>query len=409
MSQKVNIELPKLGESIHSATVVQWLKNVGDKIALDEALLEVSTDKVNSEIPSPVAGILKEIKAVVDQEVEVGAILAVIEVHQLEDVKEVKQDQAPIIEQKSTVDTSMQDYFSPAVLQLARKEGISIDELSKISASGFGGRITKKDVEDYVQKKHAKPGCPHTKVKEIAQPPVSSDATVSKIKITGLRKAIADAMVKSHNEIPHASLLNEIDVTELMKFIAEEKDEFHKKNGYKLTLTSFIAKAIALATVQYPLLNASVEANESIIVKHAVNVGVAVGVEMGVVVPIIKHCERKNVTMIAKEVADLALKTRNSKLSHDDVLDGTITLTNFGMTGTKAGFPIIRYPEVAIIGVGAVQKRVVAIGEDAIGIRQMMDMTLCFDHRVIDGLYGCGFINAIKEHLQNPKSLMQQI
>jgi 2-oxoglutarate dehydrogenase E2 component (dihydrolipoamide succinyltransferase) len=409
MSQNVKIELPKLGESIHSATVVQWLKNVGDKVALDEALLEVSTDKVNSEIPSPVAGILKEILVQVDQEVEVGAPLAIVEVAGSQSVKEEKVEVKATNEQKSESGSSMQDYFSPAVLQLARKEGISIDELSKISSSGFEGRITKRDVEEYIAKKRSSSECPHRKVKEVQEPPVSSDATVSKVKITGLRKAIADAMIKSYNEIPHAALINEIDVTELMKFIAEEKDAFLKQQGYKLTLTSFIAKAIALATVQYPLLNASVDGNDTIIVKHAVNVGVAVGVEMGVIVPVIKHCERKNVTMIAKEVSDLAVKTRNSKLAHEDVLDGTITLTNFGMTGTRAGFPIIRHPEVAIIGVGAVQKRVMALSDDSIGIRQMMDLTLCFDHRVIDGLYGCGFINAIKEHLQHPKALMQQI
>lgn len=407
MSQKVKIELPKLGESIHSATVVQWLKKVGDHVLLDEALLEVSTDKVNSEIPSPVSGKLVEIIVAVDHEVEVGAALCVIETGD-QSANIVAKENEPLAKdvQNEVSDNSMNDYFSPAVLQLARKEGISLDELSKIVPTGHMGRITKRDVELYAERKKSKPLC--TKVSQNIEPPVSSDNTVSKVKITGLRKAIAEAMVRSYEEIPHAALINEIDVTDLQKFIIEEKEEFFKKHGVKLTLTSFIAKAIALATIQYPLLNAGVD-GEYIIVKHSVNLGIAVGVEHGVIVPVVKHCERKDVAMIAKEIAHLAEKTRTSKLAHEDVLDGTITLTNFGMTGTRAGFPIIRHPEVAIIGVGAVQKRVVVLADDLIGIRQMMDLTLCFDHRVIDGLYGCGFINAIKHHLQEPKRLMEQI
>jgi 2-oxoglutarate dehydrogenase E2 component (dihydrolipoamide succinyltransferase) len=308
----------------------------------------------------------------------------------------------------------MQDYFSPAVLMLARKEGIGFDELSKISSTGHGGRITKRDVELYVEDKKSKnqlyqvKPCPHTKPKEIITPPLSSDETVSKIKITGLRKSIAEAMVKSYSEIPHASLINEIDVDVLMKYIKDEKEAFFKLNGCKLTLTSFIVKALSNAIVQYPLLNATCDGH-TILVKHTVNLGLAVGVEDGVIVPVIKHCERKNVTSIAKEITELTEKTRNSKLKHDDVLDGTITLTNFGMTGTRSGFPIIRHPEVAIIGVGAVQKRVVALNDDSIAIRHMVDLSLSFDHRVIDGLYSCGFINSIKDQLQNPKLLMQEV
>lgn len=407
MGREVKIELPKLGESILSATVVQWLKKVGDRVELDEALLEVSTDKVNSEIPSPVAGILKEILADVDVEVEVGAPLALIVVQEesTQMIGEKKISSGSGSASKSH-DASMQDFYSPAVLRVARESGISLEELSKIEATGSSLRLTKQDIENYIENRGSiKEKCPHAQVKE---PPVSSDTTASRIKITGLRKAIADAMIRSYNEIPHASLLNEIDVTDLMKFIQEEKEEFFQIHGFKLTLTSFIAKAIALAIVQYPLLNASVD-GDTIVVKHSINVGVAVGVEHGVIVPVIKHCERKDVTLIAKEVAELAEKTRNNKLHHEDIIDGTITLTNFGMTGTRAGFPIIRHPEVAIVGVGAVQKRVVALNDETMGIRLMMDLTLCFDHRVIDGLYGCGFINAIKSHLQEPKILMQLI
>lgn len=378
MSKEVEIKLPKLGESILSATVVNWLKKPGDFVALDEALVEVSTDKVNSEIPSPVSGTLKEILAEVDQEIEVGAPLAIILAS--EGIEEATVS-PPKIECAASSDASMQEYYSPAVLQLARKEGISLSQLEKMKGSGESGRVTKKDIENFVRKKE--------------MPPVSSDHTVSRVKMTGLRKTIAEAMEVAHREIPHATLIQELDVTDVMKFIYAEKEAYFKAHGVKLTLTSFIAKAIASAVVQYPLLNASVD-GDTIIVKHSVNLGIAVGVEHGVIVPVVKFCERKNVATLAKEIQDLAERTRSNKLLPDDVQEGTITLTNFGMTGIKTGFPIIRPPEVAIIGIGSVQKRVHVMPDDSIAIRQMLDLTLSFDHRVMDGLYSCGFVNALR-------------
>ncbi|MDR3624823.1 MAG: dihydrolipoamide acetyltransferase family protein [Chlamydiales bacterium] len=389
MSKIVTIQLPKLGESILSATVVQWLKRPGDRIEKDEAILEVSTDKVNSEIPSPVAGILKGILVQVDEEVEVDAPLAeiILEANEPKTSEKKAVIEEKRVERPLSSNQEMHGFYSPAVVQMAQTEGISFKELEKIKGTGSCGRITKKDLEVYLKR-------------ESVQESIPLD-TPSKIKITGLRKAIADTMLRSYQEIPHAALLNEIDVTEVMMFIAREKESFHKKFGVKLTLTSFIIKAIAKALMEYPLLNASIE-GDSIVVKQSINVGVAVAVDQGVIVPVIKDVGNKCLVDIAKSVAELAEKTRTSKLQHDDVVDGTITLTNFGMTGTKHGFPIIRQPEVAIIGAGAVQKRVVVVEKDLIAIRSMMDMTLCFDHRVVDGLYGCGFINAIKEHLQNP-------
>lgn len=391
MKDQIQIQLPKLGESILGATVVQWLKQIGDRVELDEALLEVSTDKVNSEIPSPVAGILKEIYVQENDEVEIGAPLALIEVAEKISLDQPQLSVEKVSEKNAQNASDLSHFFSPAVFQMAMQAGISIEDLQSIPGSGEGGRITKKDVELFISQQA------HSAAEDV--PLISSSATSSKIKICGLRKAIADNMTRSYREVPHAAIVNEIDVTDLLKFISQRKVQFQQEHGVNLTITSFIAKAIANAVAKFPLVNASVD-QDTIIVKHAVNVGVAVGVEQGVIVPVIKQCELKDITAIAKSIADLSSRTRAGQLTPDEVRDGTITMTNFGMAGARMGFPIIRFPEVAIIGIGAIQKRLMVIEEDAIAIRQMVDMTFCFDHRVIDGLYGCAFLNAMKEELK---------
>ena len=325
MSNLFIIQLPKLGESIHSAVVVQWMKKAGDAVALDEALLEVSTDKVNSEIPSPVAGVLEEIFAEVNQEVEVGYALATIRTGPAP----ILTDEANLGIERDHNEGSSSDQTSPAVLNLLRQRNIPLTALDKIKGTGGGGRITKKDVEGY---------------KETLQEPLilSSDSTVSRIKIMGLRKQIADNMIRAYREIPHAALITDIDVTDLLEEISQLK-----KQGTKITITSFVVKAMAKAIVDYPLLNASVE-DEYMIIKHAVNIGIAVGIEHGVIVPVVRHAERKTLKQIAEEVVLLSAKARNGELHNEDVKEGTITLTNFGMTGIRSGLPIIRYPECAI-------------------------------------------------------------
>ncbi|MCX6994895.1 MAG: dihydrolipoamide acetyltransferase family protein [Chlamydiae bacterium] len=383
MSNLFIIQLPKLGESIHSAVVVQWMKKAGDAVALDEALLEVSTDKVNSEIPSPVAGVLEEIFAEVNQEVEVGYALATI-----------RTGPAPILTDEANLDIerdhnegNSSDQTSPAVLNLLRQRNIPLTALDKIKGTGGGGRITKKDVEGY---------------KETLQEPLilSSDSTVSRIKIMGLRKQIADNMIRAYREIPHAALITDIDVTDLLEEISQLK-----KQGTKITITSFVVKAMAKAIVDYPLLNASVE-DEYMIIKHAVNIGIAVGIEHGVIVPVVRHTERKTLKQIAEEVVLLSARARNGELHNEDVKEGTITLTNFGMTGIRSGLPIIRYPECAILGMGAIIKKPVVI-EDRIVIRSIIEITVSFDHRLLDGIYGCGFISKIKELLESPSLLSE--
>jgi 2-oxoglutarate dehydrogenase E2 component (dihydrolipoamide succinyltransferase) len=389
MEEDVEIRLPKLGESIVSATVVQWFKKEGDFIKLDEPLLEVSTDKVNSEIPSPIAGQVKALHAKVDEELDVGALIATITTKEITSGSlEQKGSQTPD-SQKNVPESnsSMKQFFTPVVLKLAREKGISLDELSHIPATGAGGRISKRDLETY-----------------LANPSTSSQEGVERMKMTGMRKMIAENMVRSFYEAPHATLVNEVDVTSIMKYLAKQKDAFYQKQGYKLSITSFIAKAIANGVKEFPLINSSLE-GDTIVVKRFVNLGIAVSVDQGILVPVIQNCQGRTISDLAKEVSVLSEKARGNRLDPTQVKEGTITMTNFGMSGTLMGVPIIRYPEVAIIGVGAIQKKVVVLDDETMAIRSMLHLSLTFDHRVIDGMYGCGFLAAIKHHLENSQGL----
>lgn len=402
MSQEVKITLPKLGESILGATIVRWFKNCGEYVELDEPLLEVSTDKVNSEIPSPVAGVLKEIFAQPDQELKVGDLLATIAPG-----KEQLSERAPAPTAQPIATTSseevedMKDFFSPALLRLAREKGISLDELERIPGTGQGNRLTKRDLEIYAERKTAQPKpCPAAARMAMTSPPLSSHSPeIERLKMSGMRKAIAENIVRSFYEAPHASLVAEVDVTEIMRVIANEKDAFVAKHGCKLTITSFVARAIVKALQEFPLINSSLE-GDTILVKRFVNLGIAVSVDQGLFVPVIKNCQRLKLSEIAKAVGELAQKAKTGGLTPDHVTEGTITMTNFGMSGVQIGIPIIRFPEVAIVGIGAIQKKVMPMEQDMIAIRSMMHVCLTFDHRVLDGMYGCGFLGALKKHLE---------
>lgn len=394
----VDIRLPKLGESIVSATVVQWLKQEGDNVALDEPLLEVATDKVNSEIPSPVAGIVKEICVACDAQVEVGALVARVAARGL--VESKKQIAEPVCSKAKSQEKGQELFLSPAVLALARQEGLTEERLRKIEGSGAHGRITKKDVENYVALSRREA---IAQVEQINIPIADNVSRLGeeRIAMSGMRKMIADNMVRSFYEAPHASLVIEADVTETMKLIKQEKERFLQAHDAKLTITSFILQAMTKAIAQYPMLNASLE-QETIVLKRYVNIGIAVNVDKGLIVPVIKNCQERNLVSVAKALHDLSSRARLGKLSPQEVTDGTITLTNFGMAGALIGVPIIRYPEVAIIGVGGVQKRVVVREDDSFAVRHMVYLTLTFDHRVIDGIYGCQFLSSFKHYLETP-------
>jgi 2-oxoglutarate dehydrogenase E2 component (dihydrolipoamide succinyltransferase) len=391
MKKEIEIVLPKLGESIVSATVVQWFKKVGDPVALDEPLLEVSTDKVNSEIPSPVAGVLTKILALVDVEVDVGAPLAVVETSS--QTVQTFQEKKEVVQEDLSTDSA--DILSPAVLRLLKENKISLQEVDKIPHTGQGGRLTKKDVEQYCLNR--KGPCPLSLPKSGEK----SVEGVERVKMSQMRKAIADNMVRSFYEAPHASLATEVDVTRLVQYIQSEKENFLKQHGVKISITSFVAQAIAKSVQEYPLINSSLE-GDTIVMKKFVNLGIAVSVDQGVMVPVIRHCHSLTLAEIAKQVAGFATKARSQSLSPSDVKEGTLTMTNFGMTGTMLGIPIIRYPEVAIVGLGAIVKKVAVMPDDSMAIRSVMWISLTFDHRILDGLYGCGFLNTLKMSLENP-------
>jgi 2-oxoglutarate dehydrogenase E2 component (dihydrolipoamide succinyltransferase) len=390
MSKKVNVLLPKLGESILSATIVKWCKKIGDPVVRDEPLLEVSTDKVNSEIPSPAAGVLIEIHAQEGEELEVGALLAVLGG---ENVGLVEEDKSRVPPEKTTTpNQGMQEFYSPALLRLAREKGVSLEELGSIAGSGGGGRLTRRDLEVYLDHK--------TPTRKPCSLAAHTAHEVERVQMSGMRKAIADNMVRSFYEAPHATLVTEVDVTAVMKFIQKHKQDFLEKNGYKLTITSFVAHAIAKALQEFPLINSSLD-GDTILLKRFVNLGIATSVEQGLVVPVVRGCQRLSVTALAKAIHALSIKARQGKLGVDDISDGTISLTNFGMTGVQIGVPIIRHPEVAIIGIGAIHKKVVPLEEDLLAVRQMVYVSLTFDHRVLDGMYGCGFLSALQKHLES--------
>ncbi|MCH9632671.1 MAG: Dihydrolipoyllysine-residue succinyltransferase component of 2-oxoglutarate dehydrogenase complex [Chlamydiae bacterium] len=381
----VEIQLPKLGESIVSATVVQWLKEEGDVVMKDEPILEVSTDKVNSEIPAPHAGVLTEKLAFENEELDVGAPLAKIltEKHEKVLAAAAPTTNCPMADQEEK-----NDFLSPAVLNLARKKGISVEELYQIKGSGQSGRVTKKDVEDFIEK---------PSLNNAQETPNSG---IEKLPMSGLRKAIAENMVRSFYQAPHASLVAEVDVTNIMESIKANKASFMDQHGVKITITSYMIQAIAQAATKYPMVNASVD-KDTILMKRFVNLGIAVSIENGVVVPVIKDCHMKDLPTIAKDVARLSDRARNNTLNQEDVQEGSITMTNFGMTGMHMGVPIIRHPEVAIVGIGSIHKTVSPISDTAFGIRQKVFLTLTFDHRVIDGIYGADFLGYIKTSLEN--------
>jgi 2-oxoglutarate dehydrogenase E2 component (dihydrolipoamide succinyltransferase) len=393
MNKEFIVQLPKLGESITSATIVQWFKKVGDHVKLDEPLVEVSTDKVNSEIPSPVTGIIKKINGAINQELDVGSELCVIETGTVQGVALNSDSTSETIQkapQESASSSQNSDFFSPAVVSFAQSHSISFEDLKKIKGTGEGGRVTKKDVESFAASKKS--------LSKIEAPSVEIKG--QRLKMDPMRKAIADNMVKSFYTAPHASLIESLDVTDILDWIEKNKAQFYQQHSVKISLTAFIALACAKALKAYPLLNSQVQGDE-IVIKDHVNLGLAVSVGSGLLVPVIAACEDFTLIEMAKSIADKAARARDGKLMPVEVKEGSFTLTNFGMGGVQIGMPIIRFPEVAIVAVGTINKACVPLDDKTIGIRSMVTMTLTFDHRVVDGLYGCGYINAVKAALSS--------
>ena len=392
MKKEIKVVLPKLGESILSATIVQWLKKEGEEVDIDDPLLEVTTDKVNSEIPSPVKGILKKIYAKVDEELKVGELLAVIETGSIQNEEEKQAeslaDEKIEMKKKTYVDSSKEQrekteiFLSPVAKILANKNNISKSQLEQIKATGAGGRISKRDIENHIKNNDN-----------------LSSKNIEKIKMTSMRKSIAKSMVKSSHDIPSASLISEIDVTDVLNLIKNNKNKFLEKHGVKLTITSFLTKAIAVAVQKHPNINASLSEDE-IHIRKDINIGIAVHVDRGLVVPVITKCGDKSVIEIAKDIASLGFKARSNKLTSADLQEGTITMSNFGMGGALIGIPIIKYPEAAIIGIGSIVKKVAVLEDDTFAVHSVMNVSLTFDHRIIDGMYGCNFMEEFKRYIE---------
>jgi 2-oxoglutarate dehydrogenase E2 component (dihydrolipoamide succinyltransferase) len=418
---KIEVVMPQMGESIAEGTIVKWHKKVGDRVKKDEVLLEISTDKVDSEIPSPASGVLVEIVAEEQKTVEVRTVIAYIEAEGAvvaESAPAHRAEPAPsiVVPPPSSTSTPVRPsgdrFYSPLVLSVARAEGISMAELENIPGTGEKGRVTKKDILGYVEARKSGPARPEAAPTVKATPgmvvgtPVESPELRKKypapgheiLQMSNVLQKMAQHMVNSAHTSPHVAAVHEVDMTVVVQHRTEHAVEFEKKEGFKLTYTPYIVEAVVKAIKKFPLINSSVE-GDKIIKKNFINVGLAVASESGLLVPVIKHAEEKNFVGIARAVNDLAGRTRAKKLAPDDIQGGTFTISNYGVFGTMFGTPIISQPQVAILGTGAITRRVAVIGE-AIAIRSMAYFTLSFDHRIVDGALGGMFMDTLVKNLE---------
>lgn len=439
---KIDMLMPQMGESITEATVSSWLKKVGDTVTKDEIILEISTDKVDSEIPAPESGVITEILFEEGAVVPVKEKIAVIDTEASadsskskpnkeepkneevkEEEKEKEEDKSS--EQKSTPSSGAETsstksyggdrFYSPLVKGLAEKHGVNLSELDSIEGSGQGGRFTKQDFMAYLESKDSgQSSAPVASKTPVSAPtpqstPQNQPSDVpsnnllegeTRVPMDNMRKAIANHMVRSKQTSPHVYSVQEVDVTKIAAWRAKHKSEFKKKEGFNLSFTPFFLEAAVKALVEYPGVNASVDGH-SLILKKNVNLGCAVALgSTGLIVPVIKKAEEKNLVGIARGLNDLATRARDKKLMPDDVAGGTFTVTNPGVFGTIIGTPIINQPQVAILCLGAIEKRPVVV-DDMIAIRQRCYLTLSYDHRVVDGSLGGQFLRFISQYLEN--------
>ena len=453
-AEKIEVIMPQMGESVVEATVIEWSKSVGETVEEDETLLEISTDKVDSEVPAPTAGTLVEIFAQANDTIEVGQTIAIIATGKGVSVPSSPKKETPVPKEKVSTEPitkeeaspltpqqSMQNgngssvdeeikressdgrFFSPLVRSIAKEEGISQAELESISGSGQGGRVSKKDILAFVENRKAdkmsvqsKTGPPtlskpvanddsiHAGKLDVTHPPKGD---IEVVKMDRMRKLIAEHMVRSKQTSAHVTTFAEVDVTNMVKWRNANKNAFLTKTGIKLTFTPLFVEAIIKAMLEFPLLNSSVE-GDNILLKKDINFGIAVALgtdgEGGLIVPVMKKAQQKNLVGLAEAVNEVATKARSKKLTPDDLVGGTITLTNYGSVGNLMGTPIINQPQVAIIGTGTIVKRPVVIETsegDMIGIRQMMFLSMSYDHRIIDGAHGGAFVDRVKEILED--------
>lgn len=407
---RFEIKMPKLGESITEGTIVSWSVKVGDMIQEDDVLFEVNTAKVSAEIPSPVAGKVVDILYKEGDTVAVGTVVAIINLD-----GEATSD-GEIIHEES-VKEEEERWYSPVVIQLAREAKISKEELDSIQGTGYEGRLSKKDIKDYIDKKKRGSNKTSATVPSKSVSPQSSPVepkSAAPVAMSGVevkemdrvRRIIADHMVMSKKVSPHVTNVVEVDVTRLVIWREKNKDVFFRREGVKLTYMPMIAEAVAKALATYPQVNVSVDGYNILFKKH-INVGIAVSLNDGnLIVPVVHDADRLSLNGLAVAIDSLALKARDNKLLPDDIDGGTFTITNFGTFKSLFGTPIINQPQVAILGVGYIEKKpaVVETPEgDTIAIRHKMYLSLSYDHRVVDGMLGGNFLHFIADYLENWK------
>ena len=416
----VDIVMPKMGESITEGTILEWRKKVGDTVEKDELFLEIGTDKVDSEIPCLESGTIVEILADVNDIVEVGKVIARVETStpknnqnekiapseslppkkssdSLAEETSIKPTQDQLNSQKS-LNSNSNKFYTPAVLKAARLNKVSTAELDQIQGSGRKGRVTKKDILDYtVSLKNISTPQPADKTK--TQFPTSSRSE----EMDHMRKIISDHMQKSLQTSAHVHVVNEVNMTSIRNYISKKNQLFKQKEGFDLTYTPFIIDSLIKALKDFPELNSSL-LDTTVTYHKNINIGVAVSLDEGLMVPVILNCEEKNFLGLCRALNDIATRARTNQISPDELSGSTFTISNFGVFDVTIGTPIINQPNVAILGVGAIKKRPVVIENengDSIAIQSMMNLSLGFDHRLIDGSGGAKFINAIRDHIEN--------
>lgn len=412
----VEILMPELGESVHEGTVSKWLKQEGDFVKEDEPVVEIMTDKVNTELPAPATGVLAKILIPEGGQVHVFAAMGVIEEKAGASAKPPKADKKPAerapeaakepeptpepvaVPEAVHATGNGRKWFSPVVRAIARKHGISDASLASIAGSGSGGRVTKSDVEAYLAQG------PAAAPKQAARPPEPTVAGPDQeiVPLVGMRKMIADAMVRSA-AVPTVSTVTEVDVTEMVRFREANKEAFQAQNGVKLTYTPFFIKALTEALIEFPMVNASLRDDGNLVKNRGVHMGIAVALgskgDEGLIVPVIRDCQSKTLVELAKDLETIAGKARDGKLETKDVQGGTFTLTNPGSYGALFGSPMINAPQAAIAGAYAITKRPVIVN-DMIAIRSIMHLVLTYDHRIVDGLLAGRFLQSVKAKLE---------
>ena len=431
----VDLIMPKLGESIMEATILKWHKKPGDKVEMDETVLDIATDKVDSEVPSTAEGTISEILYNENDVVPIGKVIARIDTNGNDSQSNSSHQNTPTIEEheeaevmeevpfqpeekrSTTNGSSGIRFYSPLVLNIASSEGISMSELENIEGTGQDGRVSKKDILAYLEKRKNEPRKTEEQPKQTPQThevpatterqqfaPTVYSGNVEIIEMDRMRKMIAKHMVDSKNISAHVTSFAECDVTNMVLWREKNKKEFEKREGEKITFTPLFIEAVIKCIKKYPIINSSVD-GDRIVIKKDINIGMATAMPTGnLIVPVIKNADQLNLTGLAKQVNGLANAARNNKLKPDDTSDGTFTLTNVGTFGSIMGTPIINQPQVAVLAVGAIKKRPVVIETeqgDSIAIRHMMYLSLSYDHRIIDGALGSTFLNAVAKELEN--------